>query len=138
MRAVLGGLIGIALALVVTGCANGRRASSAEASPNAAPSPLAACETRELTLGGADLVIAGNADGTLASVTVVRVANATDRKKALHAVRVAFGPALRDTAVIAHASKWGLTTWTDRCGRAVAQPAPLRVPASPRGSPAHG
>lgn len=137
MRAVLGGLIGIALALVVTGCANGRRASGAEASPNAASSPLAACETRELTLGGADLVIGGNADGTLASVTVVKVANAADRKRALRDVRATFGPTVRDTAVIAHASKWGLTTWTDRCGRAVAQPAPMRVPASPRESPAH-
>ncbi|HEY5425315.1 MAG TPA: hypothetical protein VIJ77_02100 [Candidatus Tumulicola sp.] len=130
-------LLLVALALAAAGCSGARHAADAESSPNAKPSPLSACETRALTLDGTIVVVAGNADGTLASVTVAGPAkSAAARAKALRAVRAAFGPPLRDSAVIEHTSKWGLTTYADRCGHPVKQPPPLRVPATPRGSPA--
>lgn len=137
MRGRCRSLLFVALALAGAGCSGARHAADARSSPNARPSPLSSCETRALTLDGTTVVVAGNADGTLASVTVAGpVKSAAARAKVLRQVRAAFGPPLRDSAVVEHTSKWGLTMYTDRCGHPVAAPAPLRAPASPRGSPA--
>jgi Flp pilus assembly protein TadD len=137
MRGLCRTLLAAAIALAVAGCAGGRHSANAQSSPDAKPPPLSACETRELTLDGTVVVVSSNADGTLASATVVAPASPAARAKTLRHVRAAFGPSIRDSALIAHASKWGLTTWTDRCGHPVKPPAPIRLPASPRGSPAH-
>lgn len=109
----------ISLALTLAGCASAHR-TAATGSPVPALAPLRACETRELTVDGTDVVVAANADGTAASIEVVGARSAAARNEVLRAVRGAFGPARRDPEAIAHQSKWGLVTWTDRCGHPVA------------------
>ncbi|MEO6835099.1 MAG: hypothetical protein ABI231_04235 [Candidatus Tumulicola sp.] len=122
-------LVALALLLALAGCAGRRHAADAAASPNLT-SPLHACETRELTLDGTDVVVGGNADATLASVHIVTAPNPAALSKALREIRRAFGAVRTDPLIVAHESKWGWTTWADRCGHPVA-PRPSRVPPSP-------
>jgi hypothetical protein len=106
-----------ALVLASVDCAGARHAAAD--SRTVFPPRLHPCETRELTVDGADIVVASNADASLASVRVVKAPNAIARREALHDVHGALGPVQRDASVVAHQSKWGLTTWTDRCGNPV-------------------
>ncbi|HEY1653849.1 MAG TPA: hypothetical protein VGF86_01910 [Candidatus Tumulicola sp.] len=108
----------IVLALLSAGCASAHRASTAgSSSPEL--SPLQSCETRELKLAGADVVVTANADGSAATIQVAGAPSATARKAALGAARSAFGCPRRDLQTVAHQSKWGLVTWTDPCGHPV-------------------
>ena len=109
-----------ALAACLLGAASGcvaRHAETVSAAASADLAPLHGCETRELTLAGADVVVSANADGTLATVAVAGATAARDRAAALREALRVFGPVRRDTEIVARQSKWGLVTWTDRCGR---------------------
>lgn len=99
------------------GCAARHAETAVSAAASADLAPLHGCETRELTLAGADVVVAANADGTLATVSVAGAADASARAAALREALRIFGPVRRDTEIVARQSKWGLVTWTDRCGR---------------------
>ena len=113
-------LVPIFAAVVLASCSSASNASDssgATASPDATPSPLKACETREVTLDGADLVVTANADATLSSVRVVDSNDNAASTAAEQSAERAFGPLHRDTRVIAHQNKWGLTTFSDECGR---------------------
>jgi hypothetical protein len=119
-------LLGITLALAIAGCTSSRHAASAS---KTALSPLAPCESREVSLDGADAVVTSNADSTLASVRFVDGAGNAARRAALAAMYRVFGTVHVDTDLVAQSSKWGLATWTDRCGRPVTFTIPQRTPA---------
>ncbi|MBV8118226.1 MAG: hypothetical protein JOZ01_09620 [Candidatus Eremiobacteraeota bacterium] len=108
--------LAIVLALAVTGCTTSHRAAN---SSDAELSPLGSCETRVISLPGTQLVVNANADASLGSVRVVHAAGDAERDRALATVNRAFGRAHPDTSVVARQSKWGLTTFTDPCGRPV-------------------
>ena len=120
----------IAVIVAAAGCSSARNASSAQ---DATPAPLAACETRELDVDGADVVVSSNADASLASVRVVEAPDAATREAAVTDVERFFGPVRRDARVIARPNKWGLTTLTDACGRPAGPttPAPQRTTPNP-------
>jgi hypothetical protein len=119
-------LLGMTLTLVLAGCTSSRHVASA--SHNVPLTPLGSCETRVVTLDGVDLVLNANADSSLASVRVVKAANGASSREALSAIYRAFGSVRADTDLVARSSKWGLATWTDRCGRPVTFTAPARTP----------
>jgi hypothetical protein len=119
-------LVGVTLALAVAGCVGSRHATTAPR--NVSLVPLGSCETRVLSLRGADLVVNANADSTLASVRVVNATNHLARDQALATVYHTFGAVHLDTDVVARESKWGLATWTDRCGRPITFTSPPRTP----------
>jgi hypothetical protein len=117
------------LILLCAACGQHRTDSDAgTVSPSPSPVPLQSCETRELNLDGADLVVQANADGSPASIIVVRAPNDDARAKALDAAHHAFGAPHRDGQMMQRTSKWGITTLADACGRPVS-PAPLASPA---------
>lgn len=120
-------LVALALAPLLAGC-NGHR-SDASAS-NAELAPLAPCESREITLDDADVLLTSNADSSLASVHVRGTTNDAIRRDVLKDVYRTFGTIRIDTSVIARTSKWGLTTWTDRCGRPITFTVPKPSPTS--------
>ncbi|HKU81776.1 MAG TPA: hypothetical protein VJP76_06355 [Candidatus Tumulicola sp.] len=99
--------------VALCGCAAARHASAA----NADLSALRPCETRTVTLDGADVVVAANADGSVATIAVPT--SAPSAAEALRQARAVFGLPRVDTQRVAHQSKWGLVIWTDRCGRPV-------------------
>ena len=111
----------------LTSCSSTKQAAQ---SPNASPAPLRSCELRALTIDAAELIVESNADGTLASVTVVKAPDEATRVEAIDDVLRRFGPARRDARIVAHQSRWwGLTTYTDPCGHPVtplASPSPAR------------
>lgn len=115
----------LALAALFAGCSGQRRDASAS---NGELAPLAPCESREISLDGADVLLTSNADSSLASVHVRGTTNDTIRRDVIRDVYRTFGTIRIDTSVIARTSKWGLTTWTDRCGRPITftVPKPLR------------
>ena len=78
---------------------------------------------------GTDVVVAANADGTAASMRPSGARNAAARNEVLRAVRARSGPRGAIPGSIAHQSKWGLVTWTDRCGRPVAARFSAKPPA---------
>ena len=108
--------------IALYGCAAQRHAAATTAS---APdlSALQPCETRFLSLAGADVVVTANADGSVASIAVP--GNGPSRAEALKQARTVFGSPHLDAERVARQSKWGLITWTDRCGRLV-RTAPAR------------
>jgi hypothetical protein len=114
-------LLQLAALFALTACASNHRSTAAQAATAAqsSPAPLHGCETRELTLDDADIVVNGNIDGTLASYVIVRAPSPSTRARAIVDVRNDFGLPRPDTQIIAHQSKWGLTTYTDRCGHPV-------------------
>ena len=116
-------LLAMTLALLLAGCTSSRHAAAAS---KPALSPLAPCESREISLDGTNAVVTSNADSTLASASVVNAANAASRREALAAIYRAFGKIHVDTDLVARSSKWGLATWTDRCGRPAAVPFPTQ------------
>lgn len=122
-------LVAITFALAIGGCATARRGPAAQ---NTALSQLGSCETRVISLPGAELVVNANADGTLAAVRLIRAAGHAARYEALATVHRAFGPAHPDAGLVARQSKWGLTTWTDPCGRPVTLTSPARTPSVTR------
>lgn len=109
-------LCSVTVAALLAGCNAAHRNAAASATALAALTP---CESREITLDGADVLLTANADSSLASVHVVDTAGEPARRKALEDVYRRFGQTRADTAVVAHTTKWGLTTWTDRCGRPI-------------------
>ncbi len=91
-------------------------------SPSASPSVLVSCETRVMTVDGAEIVVTANVDGSLASVEIVNEPNLAAGTRAIDDAVHAFGPVRRDSHVVARQSKWGLATLTDPCGRPVPLP----------------
>src|SRR5580658_10369404 len=120
-----------AVALIALTSCSGVAHSQSAAAPGAAasPAPLQACETRELTLDGADVVVQSNVDSTAASILVVRAPNDDVRAKAFEDARKIFGDPRPDQRTQSRQFKWGLTQVVDMCGRpampAAASPTPL-------------
>jgi hypothetical protein len=94
----------------------------AQSSPSASPSALGSCETRVMTVDGAEIVVTANVNGSLASVEIVNEPNHATGTRAVDDAVHAFGPVRRDSRVVARQSKWGLATLTDPCGRPVPLP----------------
>lgn len=118
----------LALALALAAC-SGHAGNDASPAPNATPSPLAACEVRELHLDGAELVVQANLDGTAASIVIVRSPNDDVRAKAFQDAVKFFGEPHPDTRTMTRQYKWGLTQLTDMCGRPViGSPSPSPSP----------
>ena len=117
-------LLVLALAAAAAGCGGQRHGADPKDL-----SPLTPCESREISLDGADVLLTGNSDSSLASVHVRSAPNEAIRRDVLRDVYRTFGVIRIDTETVARSNKWGLTTWTDRCGR----PITFTVP-SPRAS----
>lgn len=125
-------LIPVALALLCA-CAGSRQSTAATAtSPDASPSPLRSCESRELTIDGADVVVQANVDRTPASIVVVRAPDEDARAKAFEDARKDFGDPHPDTRTQTKQFKWGLVQLTDLCGR------PVMPASSPTATPSPG
>lgn len=117
------------LTLALLAACSGHAQNDASPAPNATPSPLAACEIRELNLDGADLVVQANLDGTAASITVVKSPDDDVRTKAFQDAVKFFGTPRPDTRTQTRQYKWGLTQLTDMCGRPViGSPSPAPSP----------
>jgi len=123
-------LVPVAL-LAVTGCAGGHQQSDASPSPQGSPEALRSCEVRELSLDGADVVVQANADGTPASIVVIRAPSDDVRVKAFQDARKEFGDPNPDPRTQLRAYKDGLTQLTDMCGRPVMPSATPAATASP-------
>ncbi len=91
------------------------------------PSPLASCETRELTIDGADIVVHANLDATLGSAVVLRAPSEDARNAAIADVQRLFGSIVPDTRTVTTLNKWGVPLISDPCGRPVT-PAPSTAP----------
>ncbi len=117
--------------LAFTACANAQRAADSSPVPVASPSPLLSCETRELTLDGANLVVQANVDQTVASITIVRAPDEDTRAKAFNDARKIFGDPHLDTRTQTRQYKWGMVQLTDMCGRPVMPPATATATPSP-------
>jgi hypothetical protein len=111
--------------LAVAACSGSHNAASGS---SASPSPLGACEVRVVAFDAGRALVTGNADGSLASVTMLDTPQRAAPAAVLTEATRAFGPLRDDARVVAHQSKWGLTTFTDACGR------PMN-PAGPAGRP---
>ena len=95
------------------------------------PAPLQSCETRELTIDGADIVVHANPDATLGSAVVLRAPSEDARTAAVADVQRLFGTLAPDTRTVTTLNKWGVPVLTDPCGRPMtlsASPAPLESP----------
>jgi hypothetical protein len=115
-------VLALVLAVSAAGCSGQRRDGK-----DAALAPLTPCESREISFDGADVLLTSNADSTLASVHV-RDSNEAVRRDVLKDVYRTFGSIHIDTDVVARTSKWGLTTWADRCGRPITFTVPKQTP----------
>jgi hypothetical protein len=111
-------LVPVAL-IAIAGCARGHAQSNASPSPTSSPDALRSCEEREITLDGADLVVQANADGTPASIVVIRAPNEEARVQAFEDARKDFGDPKPDPRTEVRQIKDGLTQLTDFCGRPV-------------------
>jgi len=90
---------------------------------------LQSCETRELSLDGANLVVQANVDQTPASIIVVRAPDDDTRAKAFQDARKLFGDPHPDDRTQSRQYKWGLVQVVDMCGRPVmASPVPAVTP----------
>ncbi len=118
--------LALALAVATAGCGGQRHAAALSKDL----SPLTPCESREITLDGGDVLLTSNADSSLASVHVRNAANDAIRRDVLRDVYRTFGAIHIDTETIARSNKWGLTTWTDRCGRPITFTVPSPHPTS--------
>jgi hypothetical protein len=114
----------------LAGCKAAPHDSQGSPSPQTGgtPAPLAACETRELTLDGASLVVQSNQDGTVASILVVRAGDDDVRAKAFEDARKRFGDPHPDPRTQSRQFKWGLTQLVDMCGRPAM---PASAPSAP-------
>ena len=107
--------LALALAVATGGCGGERRSAAASKDLSA----LTPCESREISLDGADVLLTSNVDSSLASVHVRNASNDSVRRDVLRDVYRTFGVVHIDTETVARSTKWGLTTWTDRCGRPI-------------------
>lgn len=105
--------------IAVAACAGGHADTNASPSPSATPDALRSCEIREFSLDGADLVVQANADGTPASIVVVRAPSDDVRARAFEDARKDFGDPRPDPRTEVRQYKDGLTQLTDLCGRPV-------------------
>jgi hypothetical protein len=105
-------------------CACGGNHAAATGSLTATLQP---CETREVSVDGATLVLHANADAKLGTIEVASAPDVTQRAAALADIEKTFGPPHPDNRVMQRPGKWGLSVLTDPCGR-VATPAPLFSP----------
>jgi hypothetical protein len=105
--------------LALSACAAQRAQATSSPDATRSPVPLQACETRELTMDGADLVIQANVDQTVASILVVRAPDDDARAKAFEDARKVFGDPRPDNRTQSRQYKWGLTQLVDMCGRPV-------------------
>ncbi len=80
---------------------------------------LQPCETREVTLDGATLVLHVNADAKLGTVEVASAPDAAQRAAALADIEKTFGQPHPDNRVMQRPGKWGLSVLTDPCGHVV-------------------
>jgi hypothetical protein len=78
---------------------------------------LHACEVRQLQFGSVAATVMANADANLSEVDLSG-GSQSEHNAALHDVYRAFGQPHIDTNVHQIQSKWGLSAWVDRCGRA--------------------
>ena len=118
----------LTLLLLVTGCAAHQHPAS-DASPLPSPAPLQSCETRELTVDGADVVVHANIDSTLGSAVVLRAPSEDARTAALADVQRFFGTLSPETRTVTTLNKWGVPLVTDPCGRPVEPtPSPSSTP----------
>ena len=124
-------LVPIAALLISCGGGAQTRATSSPAA-GATPLPLQSCESRELSLDGADLVVQSNVDHTLASIVVIRAPDDDARAKAFEDARKYFGDPHPDDRKQSRQFKWGLTQIVDMCGR------PVMPASSPSAAPSHG
>lgn len=117
-------LFSVAALSLLAACTGSRAddAASASPSPLASPAPLRACETRELTIDGADVVVQANVDRTLGAIVVAHADDDTIRTHALADAAKLFGEPHPDTRTTQRQSKWGLIQITDPCGRPVSPP----------------
>ena len=122
-------LAALAFVLLVVACSHAHRTARTPG-PSPSPPPLGSCETRIVDVDGAQAVITSNADGSLASVEIVKAPDAATRVKAIDDATHYFGPVRRDTRVVARQSRWGLTTYTDPCGRPVPSVTPTPRPSA--------
>jgi hypothetical protein len=111
-------LVPVAL-IAIAGCAGSHAQNNASPSPTSSPDALRSCEERELTLDGADLVVQANADGTPASIVVIRAPDEEARVQAFQDARKDFGDPKPDPRTEVRQIKDGLTQLTDLCGRPV-------------------
>ncbi len=123
-------LVPVAL-IAIAGCAGGHEQSDASPSPQSAADALRSCEVREFSLDGADLVVQANADGTPASIVVIRAPSDDVRAKAFQDARKEFGDPVPDPRTQVRDYKDGLTQLTDMCGRPVMPSATPAATASP-------
>ena len=86
---------------------------------------------RELSLDGADLVVQANADGTPASIVVIRAPSDDVRARAFQDARKEFGDPNPDPRTQVRDYKDGLTQLTDMCGRPVMPSATPAATSSP-------
>jgi hypothetical protein len=93
---------------------------------------MQSCESRELSLDGADLVVQSNVDRTLASIVVIRAPDDDARAKAFEDARKYFGDPHPDKRTQSRQFKWGLTQIVDMCGR------PVMPASSPSATPSRG
>jgi len=115
--------LSLALFMLVA-CGAQHQSGDAQASPATTPQPLRACETRELTLDGVDMMLQANIDGTPATITIVRASDPDAQDKAVEEARKIFGVPHPDTRTMQHTSKWGIPETTDACGRPVTTSSP--------------
>jgi len=117
--------------LALAACANAQRAADSSPTPLASPSPLLSCETRELSLDGAEIAVQANVDQTVASITILRAPDDDARAKAFSDARKIFGDPHPDTRTRTRQYKWGLVQLTDMCGRPVMPSATATTTPSP-------
>ncbi|MHB8146498.1 MAG: hypothetical protein ACYDGM_04460 [Vulcanimicrobiaceae bacterium] len=122
------------LLLVATGCA-AHRSADAAATPLPSPAPLQSCETRELTLDGATVVLHANIDATLGTAVVVRAPSGEARAAALADVQRMFGAIDPDTRTVTTLNKWGVPFVSDPCGRPIAPSGAPSASPGPSASP---
>ncbi|HTC29682.1 MAG TPA: hypothetical protein VK702_03085 [Candidatus Acidoferrum sp.] len=123
-------LVPVAL-MAIAGCAGGHEQSDASPSPQGSQDALRSCEVREFSLDGADLVVQANADGTPASIVVLRAPSDDARIKAFQDARTDFGDPRPDPRTEVRDYKDGLTQLTDMCGRPVMPSATPAATSSP-------
>ena len=113
----------LSLALLsLTACGGQHQSGNAASTSAPTPEPLRACENRELTLDGVDMLLQANIDGTPGTITIVHAPDPDARDKAVEEARKIFGAPHPDTRTEQHTNKWGITGVSDPCGRPVATP----------------
>jgi hypothetical protein len=114
-------VVWLGLVLALAGCSARHQAAGsavAVADAVAALTPLAPCDTRTFSAGGADVTLIANLDGSLGSVRI-QEADSALQAQILDSVTRRFGAAKRDPRVQSRPNKWGLNVLVDACGRPI-------------------